>query len=288
MKILVTGSNGQLGSELKVLSASYPQYSFSFFDRLGWPVDDESRSKELIEQHQPDVIINAAAYTAVDKAEEESEAADKINGYAVGALAALCKQVGAKFIHVSTDYVFDGNATSPLTEDDKVQPLNTYGASKLLGEQLALQNNPDSIIVRTSWVYSSFGKNFVKTMMRLMKERESISVVADQIGSPTYAYDLAEAIIDIIQHPSWHPGIYNYSNEGVISWADFAKEIGNQLGYACTVKAITTDQYPTPAKRPSYSVLDKAKIKKAYNIQLKDWMASLQQCFQKLKEGPTS
>ena len=286
-KILVTGSNGQLGSELKVLSSQYPEYDFVFFDRTVWPIQDTNLSKEILEKHQPDYLINAAAYTAVDKAEDETELANEINGYAVGQLAALCNELNIKFIHVSTDYVFNGNATSPLKESDKVDPLNAYGASKLLGEELALQNNPDSIIIRTSWVYSSFGKNFVKTMLRLMSERDSINVVADQIGSPTYAADLAEAIMQIIIHQNWQAGIYNYSNEGVISWADFAKEIRDQAGFNCNVNPITTEQYPTPAKRPKYSVLDKTKIQKAYNIQLIDWKVSLQKCLNNIKETAT-
>lgn len=283
-KILVTGSNGQLGSELSVLSAQYLHYDFIFFDRTGWPIQDENISRKIFEEHQPDFLINTAAYTAVDKAEEEIELADKINGHAVGQLAALCKEFNCRFIHVSTDYVFDGNATSPLKEDDKVDPLNAYGASKLLGEELALENNSESIIIRTSWVYSSFGKNFVKTMLRLMADRESINVVADQIGSPTYAADLAEAIMQIIAHQNWQAGIYNYSNEGIISWADFAKDIGSLSGLSCRVNAITTDQYPTPAKRPKYSVLDKTKIQQTFNIQLKDWKLSLQNCLNKIKQ----
>jgi dTDP-4-dehydrorhamnose reductase len=287
-KILVTGSNGQLGSELSVLSSHHPQYSFVFFDRISWPVQDDNISRKIFEEHYPDLLINAAAYTAVDKAEEETELANTINGHAVGNLAALCKEFSCKFIHISTDYVFDGNATSPLKESDKVDPLNAYGASKLLGEELALKNNPDSIVIRTSWVYSSFGKNFVKTMLRLMSERESINVVADQIGSPTYAADLAEAIMQVAAYENWQPGIYNYSNEGVISWADFAKEIASQAGLNCAVNAITTEQYPTPAKRPRYSVLDKTKIQQAYNIQLKDWKSSLQNCLNKIKETATA
>jgi len=287
-KILVTGSNGQLGTELRMLSNQYSQYQFVFFDRSIWPIENESLSKKIFEEHHPDYLINAAAYTAVDKAEQEVEIANQINGQAVGQLAALCKEFHTKFIHVSTDYVFDGNASSPLKESDKVDPLNAYGASKLLGEELCLQSNPDSIIIRTSWVYSSFGKNFVKTMLRLMAERDSLNVVADQIGSPTYAADLAEAIMQIIAHQNWQAGMYNYSNEGVISWADFAKEIASHAGLTCTVNSITTTQYPTPAKRPKYSVLDKTKIQQAYNIQLKDWKASLQKCLQILQREAIS
>ena len=287
-KILVTGSNGQLGNELIALSKEYPHYNFVFFDRTAWPIQDETVSRKIFEEHKPQYLINAAAYTAVDKAEEETELANSINGNAVGQLAALCKEFNCKFIHVSTDYVFDGNATSPLKESDKVDPLNAYGASKLLGEELAFQKNPESIIIRTSWVYSSFGKNFVKTMLRLMSERDNINVVADQIGSPTYAADLAKAILEIVEHHNWQPGIYNYSNEGVISWADFAREIRDRAGLGCIVNSISTEQYPTPAKRPKYSVLDKSKIQQAYNIQLKDWKDSLRKCLNAIKETTTA
>jgi len=287
-KILVTGSNGQLGNELKELSSAYPQFKFIFFGREKLPLNNQSAIEKVFQEYEPAFLINCAAYTAVDKAESEKEQAEEINGKAVGFLAATCKSFGTKLIHISTDYVFSGNATSPLKENDTVDPVNAYGASKLLGEQLALKNNPDTVIVRTSWVYSFYGKNFVKTMIRLMNEKESISVVSDQIGSPTYAADLAEAIMDIITSGKWEGGIYNFSNEGVISWFDFANEIKRLTGSSCIVNSVTTMQFPTPAKRPGYSVLDKTKIQKTYLVQLKDWKQSLKVCISKLDAEATS
>ena len=281
--IIVTGSNGQLGSELKELAFIYSEYKFVFFSRQYLPINDKSAIEKVFLKHHPAYLINCAAYTAVDKAESETEQANEINGTAIGTIAALCKQYGTKFIHISTDYVFNGNATSPLTETDNVDPVNAYGASKLLGEQLALDHNPESIIIRTSWVYSFYGKNFVKTMIRLMKERENIGVVSDQIGSPTYAADLAEAIIKIISSGKWEPGIYNFSNEGNISWFDFANEIKTLIASSCTINPLKTKQFPTPAKRPKYSVLDKTKIQQVFSIQLKDWKASLGECIEKLQ-----
>ncbi len=281
-KILVTGSNGQLGSELKDLAPLYPQYQFIFFDRSQWPIDDEAVSASIFEEHKPKFVVNCAAYTAVDKAESEKETALRINGTAVGILARLCSTHDARFIHISTDYVFDGQAKDPITESMPVNPVNSYGQTKLAGEQAATENDPGSVIIRTSWVYSSYGNNFVKTMMRLMKERESLGVVNDQYGSPTYAADLAAAIVAIIRHSNWAPGIYNYSNEGVITWFEFAEEIRKSIGSACTVNPITTAQFPTPAKRPAYSVLDKSKIISTYPVQLRDWKESLKECIGKL------
>ena len=282
IKIIVTGSNGQLGNELKELASQYPEIDFVFFNRNELSIADKAALQTVFELHQPNYFINCAAYTAVDKAEEEKELATQINGTAVGEIAKLCEQNNCRLIHISTDYVFDGLAREPLNESDKVSPVNAYGESKLLGEQLALQNNPGAIIIRTSWVYSSYGKNFVRTMVRLMKEKESIGVVNDQMGSPTYAADLAQAILQIITSGKWVPGIYNYSNEGVISWFDFAVEIKKLINASCTVNPITTAQFPTPAKRPAYSVLDKTKIQATFNIQLKDWKESLQECIHKL------
>jgi dTDP-4-dehydrorhamnose reductase len=283
-KILVTGSNGQLGNELKELASSFPQFQFIFSSREELSIADKQGVENFFRKYQPSYLINCAAYTAVDKAESEKELANEINGTAVGILASVCKQYGAKFIHISTDYVFNCAASTPLKETDKVDPVNAYGASKLLGEELALQNNPQSIIIRTSWVYSFYGKNFVKTMMRLMNEKESIGVVSDQVGSPTYAFDLAETIMQIIVLDNWQPGIYNYSNEGVISWFDFANEIKRLTGSSCVVNPLTTEQFPTPAKRPKYSVLDKMKIQQTFSVQLKDWKESLRICIDKLSQ----
>jgi dTDP-4-dehydrorhamnose reductase len=281
--ILVTGSNGQLGSELKELASVYSPFQFVFLNREQLSIADKSSVEKIFDQYNPSYLINCAAYTAVDKAETEKELANEINGTAVGILATACKQYRTKLIHISTDYVFNGNATSPLKETDEVNPVNAYGASKLLGEKLAVENNPESIIIRTSWVYSFYGKNFVKTMIRLMNEKENIGVVNDQVGSPTYAADLAEAIMQIISSGKWQPGIYNYSNEGIVSWFDFANEIKRLIGSSCMVNPLTTEQFPTPAKRPKYSVLDKTKIQQAFSIQLKNWKKSLKICIDKLK-----
>lgn len=287
-KILVTGRNGQLGSELAVLASEYPQYEFVFFSRDEFPVQDAARAQALMVEHAPAFVVNCAAYTAVDKAESEKELADEINGHAVGTLAGLCKAHNARFIHVSTDYVFNGQKKEALREDEPTDPVNSYGASKLLGEQLATDHNPESVILRTSWVYSSFGKNFVKTMMRLMGEKETINVVSDQFGSPTYAADLAEAILQIIASEEWKPGIYHYSNEGTISWHEFAVEIAKQINSSCKVLPITTDQYPTPARRPHHAVMDKAKIAASYGVTIRNWKDSLRVCLDVMKAGSTS
>jgi dTDP-4-dehydrorhamnose reductase len=282
-KILVTGSNGQLGNELRDIAFSFPQYQFIFTDVDELSIVDSEAVTNCFKEHQPAYLINCAAYTAVDKAETEKEVNNLINGTAVGILASAAQRSGTRFIHISTDYVFNGNASEPLNEGDEVDPVNAYGASKLLGEQLAFQNNPESIVIRTSWVYSFYGKNFVKTMMRLMNEKESIGVVNDQVGSPTYAADLAKAIMQIITSNKWVPGIYNFSNEGVISWFDFANEIKRLINSSCIVNPLTTEQFPTPAKRPKYSVLDKTKIQKTFSVQLTDWRQSLKECVDKLK-----
>jgi dTDP-4-dehydrorhamnose reductase len=281
-KILVTGGNGQLGNELKELASSYSQYEFFFTDLPELSITDENAVENFFKEVKPSFLINCAAYTAVDKAESEKEINNLINGTAVGILAKACKNHRTKFVHISTDYVFNGNATAPLKESDETDPVNAYGSSKLLGEKLALENDPDTIIIRTSWVYSFHGKNFVKTMVRLMSEKESIGVVSDQVGSPTYAADLGEAIMQIIASGKWQAGIYNYSNEGVISWFDFANEIKRLIGSPCVVNALTTEQFPTPAKRPEYSVLDKTKIQETFSVQIKDWKESLKRCIDKL------
>ena len=278
--ILVTGANGQLGSEMQVLTIAYPNYNFLFVTKDKLAIDDEEAIKQYFLDHKIDYCVNCAAYTAVDKAETEVEKALLINGTAVGNLAAICKLNNTQFIHISTDYVFDGTATSPYKEDNVVSPVNSYGATKLKGEELALHNNPASIIIRTSWVYSSFGNNFVKTMLRLMKEREQISVVSDQVGCPTYAADLAGAIMQIIttKNIEEQAGIYNYSNAGVINWHQFAVSIKELTNSKCLVNPIPSSQYPTPAKRPAYSVLDTSKIQKNFNIQIPEWKDSLQKC----------
>ncbi len=278
--ILVTGANGQLGNEMRVVAAAYPDYNFLFVTRQELAIDDIEATARYFNANKINFCVNCAAYTAVDKAEAEHENALLINATAVGNLAELCKTHNALFIHVSTDYVFDGTATSPYTEAHPVAPVNMYGATKLKGEELAKQNNPASIIIRTSWVYSSFGNNFVKTMLRLMKEKEQLNVVSDQQGCPTYAADLAAAIMQIIQSQSvtQQPGIYNYSNTGVISWYQFADAIKQLSGSKCMVNPIPTTQFPTPAKRPAYSVMDTTKIQQTFNITIPFWKDSLEKC----------
>ncbi|RYZ29864.1 MAG: dTDP-4-dehydrorhamnose reductase [Chitinophagaceae bacterium] len=283
--ILVTGSNGQLGSELKELASLYPDFEFAFLTRDELPLGIISTIANTITAYNPQYVINCAAYTAVDKAESEREETFKVNAESVGEMARICAEIGAKFIHISTDYVFDGNRKSPLKEDDSVSPINVYGESKLAGEEAALKNNPHTIIIRTSWVYSFYGKNFVKTMMRLMAEKDSISVVNDQWGSPTYAADLAKAILKIIESGNGHSGIFHFSNDGIITWFEFAKEIGAQLQTSCTIQPTTTANFPTPAKRPFYSVMDKSKISQLYSITPRPWKESLQECLQKLKSN---
>lgn len=282
--ILVTGKNGQLGNELQVLSARFPQYQFHFTDSSELNIVDGANLEAVFDQYRPSVCINAAAYTAVDKAETERDLAMQVNANAVGFLAAQCRKYNARFIHVSTDYVFDGTANRPYTEDYLVNPVNYYGVTKLMGEQRALESNSDSIIIRTSWVYSSFGKNFVKTMLRLMKERESIGVVNDQRGCPTYAADLAEAIIQIIPSAEGKGGVYHFSNAGIITWYDFAFSINELANLGCEVKPITTADYPTPAKRPAYSALDTRKIQTTFGIETKNWMKSLKACIELLRK----
>jgi dTDP-4-dehydrorhamnose reductase len=280
--IIVTGANGQLGRELQVLAAAYP-YTFVFTDRTELPVDDQQKIDQFFAEQAPAWCINCAAYTAVDKAESDKEAAFRINGDGPGYLAAACRRHNAKLIHVSTDYVFDGSSSTPLSEDDPTDPINTYGASKLKGEEKAMANHPaGTAIIRTAWVYSEFGNNFVKTMIRLMKEHPAINVVDDQVGSPTYAADLAHAIMQIVGSPNFVPGIYNYSNEGQVSWYQFAMAIHGRIHSSCVVSPILSSQYPTPAKRPHYSLLNKALIRNTYQVIPPDWETSLNTCMARL------
>lgn len=281
--VLVTGQNGQLGNELKVVAKEYPQFDYVFTDVVELDITDAAKVRQFFEQYKPAICINAAAYTAVDKAETDQALALKINAEAVGNLAENCAKVHARFIHVSTDYVFDGTATTPYTEDHPVSPVNFYGESKLKGEEAALEKLPSTVIIRTSWVYSFFGNNFVKTMLRLMKERESIQVINDQFGSPTYAADLAAAIMQIASQQKAEGGIYHFSNEGIISWFDFAVAIRDFAGLSCNVIPIDTSGYPTPAKRPAYSAMSKEKIK-SIGIELKNWKESLQNCIRLLQQ----
>lgn len=278
-KILVTGANGQLGSELLLLSTNYSQYQWIFADRTQITLDNLDVLKTQLNTIQPDVIFNCGAYTAVDKAEIEKELTFTINHLAVELISKYAQENNLKLIHISTDYVFDGTSSIALDEAAATNPINIYGASKRAGEIACLKENPNVIIIRTSWVYSKYGSNFVKTMQHLMQERTSLNVVNDQIGSPTYANDLAQAMIDILENKDWIPGIYNYSNEGEISWHDFALAIKELGGYSCNVGGISSVSYPTPAKRPKFSLLDKKKIKTTYNLEIPNYKESLKKMF---------
>ncbi len=280
-KILVTGAGGQLGKELADLAPAFPaEFLFTTRDQL--PITDKNKLGDFFAQNRPQYCINAAAFTGVDKAESPELREDVFNANtdAVRMIAGYCKEYNTKLIHVSTDYVFDGTGNTPYKEDDTTDPVNLYGASKLKGEEFALAAN--GIVVRTSWVYSSYGNNFVKTILKLLKERDEIKVVNDQFGSPTYAADLAEVILQMIHFPHWQNGIYHYTNDGVISWYDFAETIKEFSASSCVIKPVSTPEYPTAAKRPAYSVLDKSKIQQVFGIRLKFWMDSLALCLERL------
>jgi dTDP-4-dehydrorhamnose reductase len=288
-KILVTGANGQLGKELKDIAATFLQFEFIFLSRADLLIHRFELLRNYFETIKPEYCINCAAYTAVDRAEDEKELAFQVNAEAVGVLAAVCKEHNVKLILISTDYVFDGNSAIPYTENFPPHPVNVYGASKLQGEKEALQLNPDVIIIRTSWLYSSYGKNFVKTILRLLKERNEISVVNDQTGSPTYAADLASVILNIVANcqlsiVNWQPGIYHFSNEGAITWYDFALAIKEYSGSNVSIKPTDSRVYPATAKRPAYSVLDTTKIRNTFHVQLKKWQSSLRACLNKMKD----
>lgn len=280
--IIVSGKNGQLGNELKDAAVLFPQFDFHFFDRVELDIASTDAVNAVFEKYKPAYFINTAAYTLVDKAETEQEQAYLINAAATGDIANACKAYNTKLIHISTDYVFNGNGSEPYNETDATDPVNYYGYTKWMGEQLALNNNLVTIVIRTSWVYSVYGNNFVKTMLRLMKDRSDFNVVSDQFGTPTYAKDLAEAIMQIISQDNFQPGIYHFSNEGAINWYEFATAIKDIKQLNCTVHPIPSSQYPTPAKRPAYSVMSKEKIKSTFNIRLKPWQQSLAECLEKL------
>ena len=289
MHILVTGAYGQLGSEINALKSEFSNLSILFTDVDSLDITNEKDVEAFFASKSIDVVVNCAAYTAVDKAETDKESAHLINAVAPGILAKQADRIDAKFIHISTDYVFDGQACVPYNEKDKVDPQGIYGKTKLEGEQNVLNFNPNSIIIRTSWLYSAFGNNFVKTMLRLGAEKSEISVVFDQVGTPTYAADLARAILKIIglikiNESSFVPGIYHYSNEGVASWYDFSKCIFERSDFECRVFPVLSNQFPTPAKRPAYSVLDKSKIKNTFNLQIPYWKDSLQLCLNRLQK----
>ena len=276
--VLITGSNGQLGNEMRVLSEENKEYTYFFTDVAELDICNEQAVMDFVKANDINVIVNCAAYTAVDKAEENVELCTKLNADAVGYLAKAAEVNGAEFVQISTDYVFDGTAHIPYQETEPTCPNSIYGSTKLAGEQNALTLCSRSMVIRTAWLYSTFGNNFVKTMIRLGKERDTLGVIFDQIGTPTYARDLARAIFAAIRQ-GVVPGIYHFSNEGVCSWYDFTKTIHRIAGITdCKVNPLHTEEYPTPAKRPHYSVLDKSKIKKTYGIEVPYWEDSLKEC----------
>lgn len=316
-RVLVTGKNGQLGQSLKQLSTNYPYLTFDFVARDELDLSNTESIEAYFANNEYDVIINCAAYTAVDKAESEPGLANQINHLAVKQLAEIAKQQDAMLVHISTDYVFNGQNYKPYIESDKTDPQSVYGETKLKGEQAIEAINPKGCIIRTSWVYSEFGNNFVKTMLRLGKEKDQLGIIFDQVGTPTYAGDLAEAILQIIDRTGIARSasdvaiyeassgfkmdrhatlamtegdvltkneVFHFSNEGVCSWYDFAKAIFELSRIECNVNPIETKDYPTPAKRPHYSLMNKAKIKQAYHLEIPYWKDSLKVCLQKLQE----
>jgi dTDP-4-dehydrorhamnose reductase len=284
-KILVTGANGQLGWELGQLAAAYPAFEFVLVDRSQLDLSFPETFEKIIQTIAPDCIVNTAAYTAVDKSETEKELSYTVNATAVQALASICKNLAIPFITYSTDYVFDGEATQPYTISTKVDPVNYYGSTKAAGEKMAMEANEDTIIVRTSWVFSSHGNNFVKTMMRLMKERAQLNIVADQKGRPTYAKDLAIATMQMIEAMNAGKsikGVYHYANQGETTWYDFAAKIKAIAGLSCDLQPIETKDFPTPAKRPAYSVLDTTKIEQDLAIDIRHWEDALKDCIDQM------
>lgn len=284
MRVLVTGANGQLGNEMRLLAQENPQHQYYFTDVAELDICDESAVWEYIADNKINLIVNCAAYTAVDKAEDDKELCRKLNEKAPGILARVAQAYDAKLIQVSTDYVFDGTAHIPYTEECEPCPNSVYGTTKLAGEREVLDNCRESMVIRTAWLYSTFGNNFVKTMIRLGRERESLGVIFDQIGTPTYARDLARVIFVAINEGVVR-GVYHFSNEGVCSWYDFTLVIHRLAGITtCKVNPLHTAEYPTKAARPHYSVLDKTKIKDTFSIKIPHWEESLKRCIEKLEK----
>ena len=281
MNILVTGSQGQLGSELQQISHLFPHWNFIFYDLPELDITDKNSVDNIIKYKNINVIINCAAYTAVDKAETETENAFNVNVTGAKLLAEAAKEANALLVHISTDYVFDGKTHSPWKESDATRPLNVYGKSKLEGEKAIREVNPSHLIIRTSWLYSNYGNNFYKTMQRLGMERDSLNVISDQAGTPTYARDLAYVIAKIlskIRIDKQYAEIYHFSNEGICSWYDFACAIMEISKLNCKVKPVETCEYPAPSTRPAYSVLNKTKIKHHWGIQIRHWRKALEEC----------
>ncbi|EAR12279.1 dTDP-4-dehydrorhamnose reductase [Polaribacter irgensii 23-P] len=287
MNILVTGSNGQLSSEIKDIAADYKNFNFFFTSSLELDICNSSQVNIFINENNIHTVINCAAYTAVDKAEQDAEVAEKVNSEGVQNLVNAIAKVGGKLIHISTDYVFDGNGFLPYQESDKVNPIGVYGNTKRSGELAVFNSDIDGIVIRTSWLYSAYGNNFVKTMLRLGNERDELGVIFDQVGTPTNASDLAKTCLDILSYDketniNSKGNMYHFSNEGVASWYDFAVAIMKLGNVDCKVKPIETKDYPTPAKRPHFSVLNKSKIKTDFEIEIPYWRDSLATCISKL------
>jgi len=283
MNILITGCNGQLGSEMRNVLSGNAKYNVIYTDVAELDLTNAEALEVFFDEHPIDVVVNCAAYTAVDAAEDNEALCRLINVEAVKMLATAASKHGAKVVHVSTDYVFDGKGHRPYREDDTTCPQSVYGFTKLDGEKVLFEAAPDSVVIRTAWLYSPYGKNFVKTMLALGKTREALNVVVDQVGTPTYAYDLAKAIKAIINADKWVSGVYNFSNEGAISWYDFTKAIHRLAGItSCKVSPCMSDQFPAKAARPNYSVLDKTKIKATYGIEIPYWEDSLKDCLKRI------
>lgn len=281
--LLITGCNGQLGNEMQALARQHTQYTYFFTDVAELDITDEAAVKQFVNAHEIDCIVNCAAFTAVDKAESSEELCNLLNNVAPGYLAAAVGSRGGSMIQVSTDYVFDGTNCTPYREDEPTCPATVYGRTKLAGEKQVLDHCPQSLVIRTAWLYSTYGNNFVKTMLRLGREKDTLGVIFDQIGTPTYARDLAAAIFAALNQ-GIVPGIYHFSNEGVISWYDFTKAIHRLGGItSCRVRPLHTEEYPTPAARPHYSVLDKTKIKETYKLEIPYWEDSLAECIAQLE-----
>lgn len=277
-KVLVLGGRGQLAQCIEKLDGSFPNLNMVYLSSKEADISDKQVMEAVFEQHAPFVVINCAAYTAVDLAEEEEEKAYRINAHGPGIVAQLCEKHACRLIHISTDFVFGGNIASPLQEDDVTRPLSVYGRTKLAGEKEIMKNTKDYIILRTSWLYSEFGGNFVKTMLRLGKEKESLGVVSDQIGTPTYAVDLAKVVLMLAEEADPKVGIYHYSNEGVASWYDFAHAVFKQAQLSIALRPLSSAQFPTKAVRPAFSVMDKRKIKCTFSIEIPHWQDSLEEC----------
>lgn len=282
--ILVTGSKGQLGNEMQVVAKNVTDCNFHFTDVDELDITNPVEIEKFVSENNIDFIINCAAYTAVDKAETDIELCYKINAKAVKNIAEVALKHNIKVIHVSTDYVFNGENFKPYSEDDDVCPVSIYGKSKLEGEKVLFETMQEAVIIRTSWLYSTFGNNFVKTMIKLGSERDTLNVISDQVGTPTYAADLAEAIVTILNSENFVPGIYHFSNEGVCSWYDFAIKIHQLAGISCNVNPIESKEYHFPTPRPHYSVLNKSKIRKTYGVIIPHWEESLGRCIELLKQ----